>query len=276
MKKKTSSNIKMLTESAIMIALATVLSILKIAEMPYGGSVTVASAMPIVIIAYRYGIKTGLFAGIVHASLQLVLGISALSYAPTWQSAVAIILLDYIIAFTVIGLAGIFRSHVKNQALSLTSGAAFVCVLRYICHVISGATVWAGLSIPTTAALSYSFIYNATYMIPEAIVLLVATLYIGSVIDFRHANPKRITFVANKSRGAWLAPASSLLVCGAIIFDVAEIFEKLQDAETGKFSTAAMSEVNWIAVITVSAVAIVAAIIMLTIRATLKNISKKD
>ena len=95
------TKVRVLTESAIMIALSTVLSILKIAEMPYGGSVTVASALPIIIIAYRYGLKTGLFAGTVHAALQLVLGLSALSYATSWQSVVAIIMLDYIVAFAV-------------------------------------------------------------------------------------------------------------------------------------------------------------------------------
>lgn len=264
---------KVLTESAIMIALATVLSIVKIAEMPYGGSVTVASALPVAIIAYRHGVKTGLFAGLVHATLQLVLGLSALSYATSWQSAVAIIMLDYIVAFTFVGFAGIFRKSVKNQATALTLGVILISVLRYICHVISGATVWAGISIPTAAALAYSFIYNATYMIPETIVLTVAALYIGSLIDFRMPNPKRIA--AQKADAISFAkPLSGLLVCGAVIFDVAEIFEKLQDAETGEFTLAALPEVNWLAVIIVTAVALVASAVLLIINYYSKNKTK--
>lgn len=161
-----------LVECAIMIALATVLSMVKLAELPYGGSITIASMLPIAIIAYRRGMGWGLGSAFVYAVIQQLLGLNSLSYVTTWQSVVAVILLDYIVAFTVVGFAGIFRNAIKSQAAALTLGCVFVSVLRYACHVISGATVWAGLSIPTQAALSYSFIYNATYMLPEAIVLL--------------------------------------------------------------------------------------------------------
>lgn len=261
---------KVLTECSIMIALATVLSVLKLADMPYGGSVTVASALPVAIIAYRHGTKTGLFAGTVYAALQLVFGLSMLSYATTWQSAVAIILLDYIVAFMFIGIAGIFRGAIPNQAAALTAGVLLFSVIRYACHVISGATVWAGISIPTAAALAYSFVYNATYMIPETIVLTVATLYIASVIDFRLPSPKRIVRTKTHAKIAWMPQVAALAVCSAVIFDVAEIFEKLQDAETGEFTLAAISTVNWLAVIIVSALALVAAAVLLILNKSLK------
>ncbi len=265
---------RVLTESAIMIALSTVLSILEIAKMPYGGSVTVASALPVAIIAYRYGAKTGLFAGTVHAALQLVLGASNLSYATSWQSVLAIIMLDYIVAFTVIGFAGVFRKALPNQAAALTAGAALVCVLRYMCHVVSGATVWAGISIPTAAALAYSFIYNATYMLPETIILVVASLYVGSVIDFRPINPKRMVMEKNVRNIPWAKPAAGLLVCGALIYDVAEIFENLQDGETGEFTLAYLADVNWLAVIIVSAVSIIGTVILLIVQRSIKNFTK--
>ncbi|MBQ9745705.1 MAG: energy-coupled thiamine transporter ThiT [Clostridia bacterium] len=268
------NSVHVLTESAIMIALSTVLSILKIAEMPYGGSVTVASALPIAIIAYRYGLKTGLFAGTVHAALQLVLGLSALSYATNWQSAVAIIALDYILAFMFIGVAGIFRKPIKNQAAALTAGVLLYSVIRYIFHVIAGATVWAGISVPTAAALAYSFIYNATYMIPETIVLAVATLYVGSVIDFRFASPRRIARGKAKGTSAWMPQAAALAVCAAIIFNVAEIFEKLQDAETGEFTLATISDVNWLAVVIVSALALVLAAVLLILHKSIKTMKE--
>ena len=266
---------KILTESAIMIALATVLSVMKLADMPYGGSVTIASSLPLAIIAYRYGLKTGLFAGLVHAALQLVLGISSLSYATSWQSAVAIIMLDYILAFTFVGFAGIFRNTIKNQAASLTAGVLLFSVIRYAFHVVAGATVWAGISIPTAAALTYSFIYNATYMIPETIVLAIASLYVGSVIDFRYSFPKRIVSEKAESGISWAKPAAWLLVCGAVIFDIAEIFEKLQDAETGEFTITAISSVNWLEVITVTAVAFVIAALLLIIQTSVKNTQER-
>lgn len=131
-----------LVECAIMIALATVLSMVKLAELPYGGSITIASMLPIAIIAYRRGMGWGLGSAFVYAVIQQLLGLNSLSYVTTWQSVVAVILLDYIVAFTVVGFAGIFRNAIKSQAAALTLGCVFVSVLRYACHVISGATVW--------------------------------------------------------------------------------------------------------------------------------------
>lgn len=257
---------KALTESAIMIALATVLSLLKVADMPYGGSVTVASALPIAIISYRYGLKWGLLSSAVYGIIQQLLGLSTLSYFTTWQSIVAIIVLDYIVAFTVIGLAGMFRKCIKNQAVALAIGGTCVCLLRYLCHVISGATVWAGLSIPDSAALIYSFIYNATYMVPETIVFIIAALYIGSAIDFKSSLPTRMVKKNVPSNVAWISPVAGLIACGALIFDVAKVFVKLQDADSGIFYIQGIKDVNWTAVGIVTAIAAVAIIVLLAIR----------
>ena len=76
-------------------------------------------------------------------------------------AAAAIILLDYIIAFIVLGLGGIFRKLFRSQGGALAAGTLLACLLRYVCHVISGCTVWAGLSIPSQDALLYSLAYNA-------------------------------------------------------------------------------------------------------------------
>jgi uncharacterized membrane protein YidH (DUF202 family) len=111
-------------------------------------------------------------------------------------------------------------------------------------------------------------------MIPETIVLTVAALYIGSLIDFRMQSPKRIAMKKESTSLPWAKPAAGLLICGAVIFDVAEIFEKLQDAETGEFTLAALPEVNWIAVIVVTAVALIASAILLIINYYSKNKTK--
>ncbi|MBO6214127.1 MAG: energy-coupled thiamine transporter ThiT, partial [Lachnospiraceae bacterium] len=161
------SRAKMIVESAIMIAIASVLSMFKLIDLPYGGSVTIACMLPVIIISYRYGIKWGMLTGLVFSIIQQLLGLNTLSYVTTWQSVLAVVLLDYIIAFMATGLGGAFREKIPSQPKALVLGTILVCVVRYICHVISGATVWAGLSIPTNAALAYSFGYNATYMLPE-------------------------------------------------------------------------------------------------------------
>lgn len=262
---------KSLVECAIMIALATVLSMIKLAELPYGGSITIASMLPIAIIAYRRGMGWGLGSAFVYGIVQQLLGLNSLSYVTTWQSIVAVILLDYIVAFTVIGFAGIFRNKIENQALGLTLGCVFVSILRYICHVISGATVWAGLSIPTQAALSYSFIYNATYMLPECIILAVTAVYIGSVIDFREEKLKRVVKSDTKAYSPTINVVAGLVAAGAVIYDAVEVFSHLQNAETGEFDITGLAAANWTAFIAVTVSAVVVTVLLLIVNKTLKK-----
>ncbi len=240
-----------LTESAMMIALATVLSFLKLASLPYGGSITIASLLPILIIAVRYGVPWGLFTGLVHGTLQLIIDPSPLSYFSDALSVGAIVLLDYILAFSLVGVAG-FTRKIKNPAVSLTLGALIAGFARYICHVISGFTVWAGFSIPDAAALAYSFVYNATYMLPETLVLVSAAYFVATSVDFRSprlAPAKR----GDKKISIWRI-ASAGTFAGAMIFDIAAVFSKLQNGETGEFDITGIAQVNWIAVAVVSVV----------------------
>lgn len=255
------SKTQALVESAIMIAIASMLSLIKIVDLPYGGSVTIASMLPIIIIAYRHGIGTGLTAGLIYGVIQQLLGLSSLSYVSTWQSVLAVILLDYIIAYLVLGLGGVFRKRFKDQAPALVCGALLVSVLRYACHVVSGATVWAGLSIPTAGAIGYSFAYNATYMLPEAIVLVVAAYYLGSTLDFRNNQPVRLS---SKETGniSVLSIIAGLVLSGGVIFDVAAVFSKLQDGETGEWYITGLSDVNWMLVAIVSAVTLIVSCIL--------------
>lgn len=184
---KTKTSIKMV-ECAIMIAMAFVLSFIKVFDLPYGGSVTAASMTPIIIAGYRHGLKWGLTTGFAYSLLQLLMGVGNVAYATTWIAAVAIIVLDYIVAFTVLGLVGLFERN-KKQTTVLITGTAIVCILRYICHVITGCTVWAGVSIPSADGLWYSLVYNGSYMIPETIVTIVVITLISRLVDLRGTKP---------------------------------------------------------------------------------------
>ncbi|MCD7831347.1 MAG: energy-coupled thiamine transporter ThiT [Firmicutes bacterium] len=250
-----------LTESAILVALSVILSFIKLADLPYGGSVTLASMLPIVIISYRHGVSWGLGSGLVYAAVEQLTGLSTLSWVTTWQSVLAVVLLDYIIAFAVSGLGGTFRNIIKNQAVALTAGSVLVCVLRYICHVITGATVWAGISIPTADALTYSLIYNATYMLPEMLIMAIIAFYLGSAIDFRSNEPVRMKRAESaKSKGGVGTLVSGLFIAAALIYDVAAVFSVIQ-GESG-FDITQISEVDWISVIAVTAAAVIGAIIV--------------
>lgn len=267
---------KKLVESSIMIAFATVLSMLKLVDMPYGGSVTAASMLPIVIIAYRHGIGMGLASGLVFATIQQLLGLNTLSYVTGWQSVVAVILLDYVLAFTIVGFGGIFKGKLsalsiepaRKQSIELGLGMALVCILRYICHTVAGATVWAGLSIPDEAALVYSVGYNATYMIPETIVTTLAAVWIGSVLDLSRRTPERFAPVSagNEVRGSaceLLPQLAALISVLTVAADTVLIAPHLQNADSGEFDFSGLSAAPWVAIAIVSAVGCVSVVALI-------------
>ncbi|MBP5152374.1 MAG: energy-coupled thiamine transporter ThiT, partial [Lachnospiraceae bacterium] len=134
-------------------------------------------------------------------------------------------------------------------------------ILRFVCHVISGATVWAGLSIPTNAALIYSIGYNATYMIPETIITAVLAYYIGSVLDFR-ADPITAFSTPQKKSFPVLKWIGGLILSIALIVDVRFVFSNLQNAETGDFDITGLSRTNWSVVLIVTAVAVALAVVL--------------
>jgi len=255
-----------LVESSIMIALSAVLSVIPLFEMPYGGSITLASFLPIAVIAYRHGIKNGLATATVAAVIQMLLGMKNFSYFTTLTSLIALAVFDYILAFAVFGLCGCFRKVIKNQPLSILAGAAMACAVRYVCHVISGATVWAGLSIPTEAALLYSLSYNATYMVPETVILLLSAIYIGSAVDFRTKMPTRMKIEKLDAISSWLVIGAGLVTLGGLIADTVLVFSKLQN-ESGDFMIMGLKDVNWLAVGIITAACLLVAALLVTLAA---------
>lgn len=174
-----------ITETAIMIALATVLSYVVFSKLPMGGSVTLFSQVPIIIIGYRYGLKWGAATGVIHGLLQMVLqGLENFSYVKGIGSYLILIFADYVVAFMVLGIGGaLFKKAVKNQALALGLGAAVASVLRYLCHFVSGATIWKEYAGDQPVWL-YSLTYNATYMLPELIISVIGVVLLAVVLDF--------------------------------------------------------------------------------------------
>lgn len=181
-KKGINKKVLMLCESGVMIALATVLSLIKF-EFPYGGSITVCSMLPILITGYRCKPLVGCLTGVVYGLVQMLFGMSNFAYATSWQAAVMILLFDYLIAFGVIGLGGAFRG-IRNQALGLALGALLASVLRFSCHFLSGITVWAGFAENMPVWL-YSLTYNGLYMLPEFGILIAGAVILGLLVDFR-------------------------------------------------------------------------------------------
>jgi len=150
--------IKLLSETAGAVALAGALSLVKVFTFPQGGSVTLASMVPIFLLALRRGWKIGILGG-------LMLGLVVLIEEPFVVHPVQL-LLDYPIAFGTLGLAGFFR----RQPLV---GVGIGMVARFAAHFVSGVVFFASYA-GDLDPYTYSAIYNALYLIPEFVVSAVA------------------------------------------------------------------------------------------------------
>ena len=171
---KTNSKTRILVEGAMLIALATVLSYLKFGNMPYGGSITL-EMIPIVIMGYRNGAKWGCFTGFVHGLLQMIMGFSNVMYCATLLSQIGCILLDYLLAFTVLGLGPVFTNMLKkNKFAGIIFGSAMCGVLRFLCSFLSGWLLWGDYAPEGMNVTFYSLVYNGAYMLPDTIIVVVA------------------------------------------------------------------------------------------------------
>ncbi len=172
---KSHLRVRALCEGAIMVGLAQALSYVKFMELPNGGSLTPAM-FPILFFAIRWGLGKGLLAGFTFGLLQLIFDGA---YAAGWQS----MLLDYLVAFTPLGLAGLF----KGKSWGIFPGTIIGCAGRFVVHFISGITIYRILApkeIPGFGTFDnptlYSLVYNGVYMVPNALlaIAIAGVLYV--------------------------------------------------------------------------------------------------
>lgn len=207
------SKTKRMTESAMLIALAVVLEVVGrsiIPPMPFGGQLTIVSMLPIVLVSYRYGVKWGLITGLGYSLVQMAMGADTVSAAfqPGYfgdgtmlLNAVIMCALDYVLAYTLLGLGGIFRDKIKNPGVSLMCGSLVALGGRYLAHILSGYILFSGWAewfftqdgfpawganlvaslSPAALGWVYSLVYNGMYMVPEMILTAVAAVLIGKI-----------------------------------------------------------------------------------------------
>lgn len=227
------NTIKRLTESALLLAIAVVLELVsKLLELdfPFGETITLASMFPVVLISYRYGVKWGLLSGFTCSLLQMIMDAKVVSamFLPgegqmaVWQ-AICVCLLDYVLAYTILGVGGMFKGKFKKPALELALGVFVALLFRwYIVYIISGAIfygAWAeqffsqegfykfykiGESIlgkysGTALSIVYLVFYNGLngldglfYMVPGIIITTVVAAILGNVPQITGVkNPKK-------------------------------------------------------------------------------------
>ena len=193
---ETKSSINMtrrLTETAIMIALAVALSYVQIFSLRMGGSVTLFSQVPIIIIGYRYGWKWGCVTGVIYGLLEMLLqGLGNFSYVKGIGAYLILIFADYVVAFMVLGLGGgLFKKVVSNQSVALGLGALVASALRFLCHFISGVTIWGEYADGWKSVWVYSLGYNGSYMAAEAAISVIGVVLLSLVLDFNKTDLKK-------------------------------------------------------------------------------------
>ena len=204
---------KRITESAMLLAVAIVLELVSkmfIPEMPFGGQVTLVSMLPVVLISYRHGVKWGLVAGLTYAFLEMALGAKtvAAAFQPGYfgdgvmlVNALVMCALDYLVAFTVLGIGGCFRNKIQKPGMALALGSLVALLARYAAHIASGYILFAGWAewfftqdgfpawgaalvaslSPEALGFTYSVVYNGFYMIPEIVLTVVASMLLARI-----------------------------------------------------------------------------------------------
>ena len=209
MNKKT----KRLTESAMLLSLSLVLEVVSkmcIPPLPFGGQVTLVSMLPVVLISYRHGVRRGLIADLCYGFIEMALGGGTLAAAfqPGYFGdgamlgrAALMVLLDYVAAFSVLGLGGCTRGFFHKPGIGLMMGSIVALTCRYCVHVISGYILFSGWAAwfftqdgfpawgavlaerlsPRMLGFVYSLVYNGMYMVPEIILTAAVALLIARV-----------------------------------------------------------------------------------------------
>ena len=202
----------------MMLAMATVLALvcayIPFLNLPFGGGFTVASMLPIVLISYMYGMKWGFFVSFTYSCIQIVMDLvlgkgstiialftpSSDDYMGLWV-AIFVLLIDYLIAYTVLGLGGVFRNKIKSKTLAIVLGVVVALGARYLCHIVSGYIfygAWAEWFFTQEGfykvggwvlnvfhgkmlSLVYSIFYNGLFMIPEIVITAVVAAPVSAI-----------------------------------------------------------------------------------------------
>lgn len=207
------SKTRRIAESGMLLAIAVVLELLSkmfIPNMPFGGQVTLVSMLPIVLLSYRHGMKWGFASAFAYSLIEMLLGAKTVSAAflPGYfgtgamlLNALAMCLLDYVLAFTLLGLGGIFRARIKSPSASLACGSLVALAARYLMHILSGFLLFRGYAewfftqegfpawgarlvevlSPTALGLLYSTVYNGIVMIPEMLLTALAAVFLARI-----------------------------------------------------------------------------------------------
>ena len=194
----------------MLIAIAVVLELAGrsiLPPMPFGGQLTLCAMLPIVLLSYRHGVRWGLTTGLCYSLVQMALGAGTVTAAfqPGYfgdgtmiGNAIIMCALDYLVAYTLLGLGGIFRNRMEKPGKALMLGSIVAIGARYVSHVASGYILFSGWAewyftqegfpawgaqlvsalSPEMLGFTYSLVYNGMYILPEMIFTAIAALFL--------------------------------------------------------------------------------------------------
>lgn len=173
-----SQKIRKIVVTGMLISLALGLSLITVFKLPLGGSITLLSMLPIAMLSIEYGVKWGLTSAFLYSLIQLIIDLGKVfSWGLSPLILISSVFLDYIFAYTAIGLSGVFRKH-GNKGICM--GIFLALLIRFLCHFISGTFIFSLWCPDNWNVYLYSLCYNGAYMLPEAIFTM-----IGAVSLFR-------------------------------------------------------------------------------------------
>jgi thiamine transporter len=172
---------RVLTEAALAVALSFVLGLFVLFKMPFGGSVSL-EMIPLILLSLRQGWKVGVVAGMVYGFLDLA--IDPFVVHPLQ------LLLDYPLAFGVIGLAGLFKPTVRGAIL----GATVAVLGRFFCHFLSGVVFFASYAPDSWNPFIYSAAYNAAYLVPSLGIAVVVVVVLLKALEAAQPSPRQLRY----------------------------------------------------------------------------------
>ena len=172
---------RVLTEAAIAVALAFVLGLIKLFQMPFGGSISL-EMIPLILLALRQGWQVGVVAGMAYGLLDFA--IEPVVVQPLQ------VLLDYPLAFGVLGLAGLFKPTVRGAVL----GATVAVLARFFCHFLSGVVFFASYAPKGWNPYVYSAAYNGAYLVPSLVIAIVVVVVLLKALEAAQPSPRQLRY----------------------------------------------------------------------------------
>ena len=172
---------RVLAEAAVAVALAFVLGLIKVFQMPFGGSISL-EMVPLILLALRQGPWVGIVAGSAYGLLDLAI-------EPFVVHPVQVVF-DYPLAFGVLGLAGFFPPTARGAIL----GTVVAVLARFLCHFVSGVAFFTSTFPEGWNPLLYSAVYNAAYLVPSLVIALVGVGVLLRALEGAQPSPRQVRY----------------------------------------------------------------------------------